>query len=150
MISEEIGLNAALEAAEEKDRQQEAQIFNLSERLNAALAQRVQELARARSEFFEQIQQALGDRSDIRIVGDRFIFESDVLFASASADRSDAGKESLRRIADVIKSATASITGPRVRMPVFSQAQVRLPSAKPTDMSGRTVLPPSTSTTGVG
>ena len=102
-------LNAALEAAEEKDRDQEAQIFNLSERLNAALAQRVQELARARSAFFEQVQQALGDRSDIRIVGDRFIFESDVLFPSASAELSDAGKESLRRIADIIKSATATI-----------------------------------------
>ena len=102
-------LNAALEAAEQEDIEQEAQIFNLSERLNAALAQQVQELARARSEFFEQVQQALGDRSDIQIVGDRFIFESDVLFDVGSADLSDAGRQGLARVADIIKSVADTI-----------------------------------------
>lgn len=102
-------LNAALEASEQRDIEQEAQIQNLSERLNAALAQKVQELANARSEFFEQMQQALGTRSDIRIVGDRFVFESDVLFGSGSAELSEAGREELRKIADVIKSVAPTI-----------------------------------------
>jgi len=102
-------LNAALEASEQRDDDQQAQIHNLSERLNAALAQRVQQLARARSEFFEQMQQALGTRSDIRIVGDRFVFESDVLFAVGSADLSEPGREELRKIADVIKAVAPSI-----------------------------------------
>jgi len=102
-------LNAALEASEQRDVDQLAQIHNLSERLNAALAQKVQELARARSEFFAQMQQALGTRSDIRIVGDRFVFESDVLFAVGSADLSSAGQDELRTIADVIKAVAPSI-----------------------------------------
>lgn len=101
-------LNAALEASEERDREQEAQIFNLSERLNAALAQEVQELAQARSEFFEQMQEALGTRSDIRVVGDRFIFESDVLFDSGSAELKPEGQTSLARVAEVIVSLMPS------------------------------------------
>jgi chemotaxis protein MotB len=95
-------LNAALEASEQRDRDQQAQIHNLSERLNAALAQEVQELARVRSVFFERMQAIIGDRTDIRVVGDRFIFESDVLFPSGSAELSDEGKASLGRIAPVI------------------------------------------------
>ncbi|MGD2133318.1 MAG: peptidoglycan -binding protein [Maricaulaceae bacterium] len=102
-------LNAALEASEQRDIEQQAQIENLSQRLNAALAQQVQELARARSEFFEQVQAALGNRSDIRIVGDRFIFESDVLFPVASAELSTEGRDGLRRVADIIKSVADTI-----------------------------------------
>jgi chemotaxis protein MotB len=95
-------LNAALEASEARDREQQAQIHNLSERLNAALAQEVQELARVRSVFFERMQQIIGARTDIRVVGDRFIFESDVLFASGSAELSAEGRAGLRGIAEVI------------------------------------------------
>lgn len=95
-------LNAALEASELRDQEQQAQIQNLSQRLNAALAQEVQELARVRSVFFERMQAVLGVRDDIRVVGDRFIFESDVLFASGSAELSDEGRAGLRGIAEVI------------------------------------------------
>lgn len=95
-------LNEALEASEARDREQEAQIESLSERLNAALAQKVQQLAQFRSRFFEELTQALGDRADVRVVGDRFVFETDVLFGSGSADLSAEGREQLRTIADVV------------------------------------------------
>ncbi len=102
-------LREALEAAEAKDASQAVQIENLSQRLNAALAQKVQELANVRSEFFETLQAALGDRADIRVVGDRFVFESDVLFDSASAELREGGKEQLRTIAAVIRDVANSI-----------------------------------------
>ncbi len=95
-------LNAALEASEQRDIDQQAQIQNLSQRLNAALAQEVQELARVRSVFFARMQEIIGARSDIRVVGDRFIFESDVLFASGSAELSEAGRAGLSGIAAVV------------------------------------------------
>jgi chemotaxis protein MotB len=95
-------LQEALEAAEAKDVEQQAQIENLSQRLNAALARKVQELAEVRSRFFEQLRDALGARDDIRVVGDRFVFESDVLFGSCSATISQAGQVELRKLADVL------------------------------------------------
>lgn len=85
--------------AERRDRDQKAQIANLGKRLNAALAQRVDELARFRSEFFGLMKQALQGRSDIRIVGDRFVFQSEVLFASGSATLGTAGKSELLKVA---------------------------------------------------
>jgi chemotaxis protein MotB len=102
-------LNAALEASEKRDKDSKAQIRNLSERLNAALAQEVQKLANARSVFFERMQAVIGDRTDIRVVGDRFLFESDVLFDTGSAELSDAGKQSLGQIAQVILSVMPTI-----------------------------------------
>ncbi|GGY36788.1 peptidoglycan -binding protein [Parvularcula lutaonensis] len=95
-------LQEALEAAEAKDLEQQAQIENLSTRLNAALARKVQELAEVRSRFFEALREALGDRDDIRVVGDRFVFESDVLFGSCSASLSAQGRIELKKLADVL------------------------------------------------
>jgi chemotaxis protein MotB len=95
-------LQEALEAAEAKDLEQQAQIENLSQRLNAALARKVQELAEVRSRFFEQLREALGDRDDIRVVGDRFVFESDVLFGSCSATISPTGQAELAKLAEVL------------------------------------------------
>jgi chemotaxis protein MotB len=102
-------LNAALEASEQRDREQKAQIQNLSERLNAALAQEVQKLANVRSVFFERMQAVIGSRTDIRVVGDRFIFESDVLFATGSAQLSAGGRESLAQVAEIILSVMPEI-----------------------------------------
>ncbi|MGP9818725.1 peptidoglycan -binding protein [Salinarimonas sp. NSM] len=73
-------LEAALEASERRDRESQARIADLGSRLNVALAQRVQELARFRSDFFGRLRQIIGTRPDIRIVGDRFVFQSEVLF----------------------------------------------------------------------
>ena len=79
-------ISAALEIAEAKARQQDVQIAELGKRLNTALASKVQELARYRSEFFGRLREILGDREDIQIVGDRFVFRSDVFFDSGSAE----------------------------------------------------------------
>lgn len=95
-------LQEALDAAEAKDREQQAQIENLSQRLNAALARKVQELQEVRSRFFEALREALGDRSDIKVVGDRFIFESDILFGSCSATLGEAGKLELNKLASAL------------------------------------------------
>jgi chemotaxis protein MotB len=95
-------LNAALEAAEKKDAEQKTQIVNLGKRLNAALAQKVSELARYKSEFFGRLLEVLGDREGIRVVGDRFVFETDILFASGSAELNPAGEQSLAQIAAAI------------------------------------------------
>jgi len=95
-------LNAALEAAEERDRVAKAQIANLGKRLNAALARRVQELARYRSEFFGRLRRILSQRSDIRVVGDRFVFQSEVLFPKGSAELTEEGKKELDKLAEAI------------------------------------------------
>ncbi len=95
-------LQEALDAAEAKDIEQQAQIENLSTRLNAALARKVQELQEVRSRFFEALRAALGDRTDVRVVGDRFVFESDILFGSCSATLGESGKLELNKLASAL------------------------------------------------
>ncbi len=92
-------LNAALEGSESRDRAQKAQISDLGKRLNVALAGKVQELARYRSEFFGRLREVLGDRPDIQVVGDRFIFQSEVLFESGSAEIGLGGEPQLAQLA---------------------------------------------------
>jgi chemotaxis protein MotB len=77
-------LQEALEASEAKDKESQAKIADLGQRLNVALAKKVQELNRYRSDFFGKLKEALGNRADFQIVGDRFVFPSDVLFDSGS------------------------------------------------------------------
>lgn len=95
-------LEAALEAAEERDRVSRAQIVDLGQRLNAALAQRVQQLARYRSEFFGKLREILGQRSDIRIVGDRFVFQAEVFFAKGEAAINPEGRRELDKLAEAL------------------------------------------------
>jgi chemotaxis protein MotB len=102
-------LAAALDASEAKNKQQEVQIADLGKRLNAALATKVQELAHYRSEFFGELRKVLGDRPDIRIVGDRFVFQSEVLFPIASADLSDEAKQKLLPVAQALKQIAPKI-----------------------------------------
>ncbi|WP_457091338.1 peptidoglycan -binding protein [Microvirga sp. P5_D2] len=78
-------LEEALSASENRDKESQARIADLGSRLNVALAQRVQELARYRSDFFGRLRQILGNRPDMRIVGDRFVFQSEVLFPAGQA-----------------------------------------------------------------
>jgi chemotaxis protein MotB len=92
-------LNAALEGSDTRDRAQKAQISDLGKRLNVALASKVQELARYRSEFFGRLREVLGDRPDIHVVGDRFIFQSEVLFESGSAEIGLGGEPQLAQLA---------------------------------------------------
>src|SRR5467141_2946894 len=78
-------LEEALDASEKRDKESQARIADLGQRLNVALAQRVQELSRYRSDFFGRLRVILGNRPDIRIVGDRFVFQSEVFFDTAKA-----------------------------------------------------------------
>jgi chemotaxis protein MotB len=92
----------ALAASETAGREAQSKIADLGARLNVALAQKVQELNRYRSDFFGRLRQILGSRPDIRVVGDRFVFESSVLFDVGKADISAAGKQSLDTLASAV------------------------------------------------
>ncbi|GAB4347854.1 MAG: peptidoglycan -binding protein [Gammaproteobacteria bacterium] len=92
-------LSAALELAETKVSEQKVEIAELGKRLNLALAHKVQELNRYRSEFFGRLRDILGDRKDIRIVGDRFVFQSEVLFDTASAELGPNGRKQIAALA---------------------------------------------------
>jgi chemotaxis protein MotB len=100
---------AALDASKAKVKQQQAQIVDLGKRLNLALANKVQELTRYRSEFFGRLRQILGNRPDIRIVGDRFVFQSEVLFAPGSAELTDQAKQELDQVFTALKQIAAQI-----------------------------------------
>ena len=102
-------LESALEASESRDKESQAKITDLGKRLNVALAQRVQELSRYRSDFFGRLREILSKRSDIRVVGDRFVFQSEVLFPPGDADVATGGKEELDKLADAIKELMVQI-----------------------------------------
>jgi len=100
---------AALDISQAKVKSQQAQIADLGQKLNVALANKVEELARYRSEFFGRLRDILGDRADIRVVGDRFVFQSEVLFAPGSADLTDAAKKQLDPVITALKQIAAEI-----------------------------------------
>jgi chemotaxis protein MotB len=102
-------LSDALEASEDRQRESKTQIADLGRRLNSALAQRVQELARFRSEFFGRLRTILSQRSDIRIVGDRFVFQSEVLFPKGSASINPAGVQEIAKLAAAITELETEI-----------------------------------------
>ncbi len=102
-------LNEALEASEIETASKNLEIEILGERLNKALTSKIFELQKYRSEFFGKLKSLLGDRDDIKIVGDRFIFESELLFDSASANLQENGKEKLRQIAKTLMETTNQI-----------------------------------------
>src|SRR6201992_3896170 len=92
-------LEDALNASEKRDKESQARIADLGSRLNVALAQRVQELSRYRSEFFGRLRAILGNRPDIRIVGDRFVFQSEVFFDTGQATLLPEGRAELDTVA---------------------------------------------------
>ena len=98
-----------LAEAEARNKANDVQIADLGRRLNVALANKVQELARYRSEFFGRLREVLGNRQDVRIVGDRFVFQSEVLFASGSAELGAAGQEQMAQLAQTFKEIAAKI-----------------------------------------
>lgn len=99
-LRKQIGaLEDALNASESRDKESNAKIADLGKRLNVALAQRVQELNRYRSDFFGRLREILSDRENIRIVGDRFVFQSEVLFPSGTAILNPAGSEEMKKLA---------------------------------------------------
>ena len=102
-------LSVSLDLAKVEARKQDAQIADLGERLNIALARKVDELQRYRSEFFGRLREILGKHPGIRIEGDRFVFQSELLFPTASATLMPAGQQQLARLARTLKTATAQI-----------------------------------------
>ena len=102
-------LNEALDASEKKGQDSDKTITDLGARLNAALARQVQELQRYRSDFFGRLREALRDRKDIRVVGDRFVFESEVLFPSGSATLTNEGYLAMDQLASAIRDLEKSI-----------------------------------------
>lgn len=102
-------LNAALEAADIKAKEQQVQIVDLGQKLNRALASKVEELARYRSEFFGKLREALRGQRDVQIVGDRFVFQSEVLFPSGSAQLQPGGEKQLASVAQRLVEISKSI-----------------------------------------
>jgi chemotaxis protein MotB len=95
-------LEEALDASERRDKEAQGRIADLGARLNVALAQRVQELSRYRSEFFGRLRAILGNRPDIRIVGDRFVFQSEVFFDTGQATLLPEGRAELETVANAL------------------------------------------------
>ena len=104
-------LQDALDVASQKDKDSQVQIADLGQRLNLALAQRVQELSRFRSDFFGRLRTILGDRPDIRIVGDRFVFQSEVFFDTGQATLKPEGRQELDGLASALLDLEKKIPG---------------------------------------
>jgi chemotaxis protein MotB len=102
-------LQEAIGAAETKDKESQARIADLGARLNVILAKQVQELQRYRSDFFGRLRELLRDRKDIRVVGDRFVFESEVLFPSGQATMTVEGLATIDQLATAIIELERSI-----------------------------------------
>jgi chemotaxis protein MotB len=102
-------LEQALQASETKDTQSKGQIADLGRRLNLALAQRVQDLSRYRSDFFGKLREILEGRADVRVVGDRFVFQSEVLFQPGEATISAEGQAAVAQLATAIKELQTQI-----------------------------------------
>ncbi len=102
-------ISQALEASEKRATEQNVQIASLGKRLNAALANKVHELSRYRSEFFGRLRDVLGAQKGVRIVGDRFVFQSEVLFAKGAADIGEAGNNQLRQLASTLLAISRKI-----------------------------------------
>ena len=93
-------LNLLLETSAGESQRQQQMIADLGRRLNLALATKLSELARYRSEFFGRLREVLGERADVRIVGDRFVFQSEVLFRTGEAELEEPGRTQLRTFVD--------------------------------------------------
>ena len=105
-------LESALDASEKKDKESQGRIADLGQRLNLALAQRVQELTKYRSDFFGRLREILGNRPDIRIVGDRFVFQSEVFFdtGKSTLDKPE-GRAELDALASALLELEKKIPG---------------------------------------
>src|SRR5262249_24317861 len=95
-------LECALDVSDQREKESQTRLAELGQRLNVALAQRVQELSRFRSDFFGRLRQILGDRQDVRIVGDRFVFQSEVFFDASQAILKPEGMAELDSVANAL------------------------------------------------
>src|SRR5512143_2398087 len=95
-------LEQTLDAAEKKNKESQSRITELGQRLNLALAERVNELKRYRSDFFGKLREILGNRADVRVVGDRFVLQSEVFFDTGKADLKPEGRAELDKVAGAL------------------------------------------------
>jgi chemotaxis protein MotB len=95
-------LETALDVTNKKDVESQQRIADLGQRLNVALAQNVQDLTRYRSDFFGKLRDILGNRPDMRIVGDRFVLQSEVFFDTGKADLKTEGRGDLDKVATAL------------------------------------------------
>src|ERR1700747_1995367 len=102
-------LGAALDVSDKKNKESETRISDLGQRLNVALAQHIQELSSYRSDFFGKLREVLGNRSDIRIVGDRFVLQSEIFFDTGKADLKPEGRAELDKVAAAIVELESQI-----------------------------------------
>lgn len=102
-------LTADLESAKSSISDKEIKIKDLDAKLKRKMLEKVEELSEYRSEFFGRLKKALGNRPDIKVVGDRFVFQSEVFFQTASADLQESGKEQLAKLADTLKELAKTI-----------------------------------------
>ena len=99
----------ALDLEVKAGRDKDVQIVELGKKLNTALAAKVEELQRYRSEFFGRLREVLQNRSGIQIVGDRFVFQSEVLFPVGSAELTGSGAEQINKLATTLKEIAGEI-----------------------------------------
>ena len=104
-----LAIQEALQISDAKNKEAQVEIEQLGQKLNEALAEKVKELADYRSEFFGRLKQILGERSDIKISGDRFVFQSEVLFAVNSAELSEQARVDLSVLAEALKEIMGEI-----------------------------------------
>ncbi len=102
-------LEQALDVSEKKDKEAQSRLSDLGQRLNVALAQRVQELSRYRSDFFGRLRAILGNRPDIRVVGDRFVLQSEVFFDTGQSVLKPEGRAELDKIGAVLLEVSRQI-----------------------------------------
>ena len=102
-------VQAALDLAKTNGRDKDVQIANLGQQLNAALAQKVEELKRYRSDFFGRLREVLANRPGIQVVGDRFVFQSEVLFPAGSAEMSGPGRDQIIQLARTLQEIARDI-----------------------------------------
>lgn len=102
-------LTTDLASAKSSIADKEIKIKDLDAKLKKKMLQKVEELSEYRSEFFGRLKKSLGNRPDIKIVGDRFVFQSEVFFLSASADLQESGKEQLGKLAETLKEISKTI-----------------------------------------
>ena len=100
---------SSLDVSQQRNKLKDAEINNLGQRLNVALASKVEELQQYRSEFFGKLRSVLANRSGITIVGDRFVFQSEVLFPVGSAELTQAGTAQMTALAITIKDIASEI-----------------------------------------
>jgi chemotaxis protein MotB len=102
-------LEAALDASEQQDKESQTRIADLGRRLNVALAKKVQELAQYRSDFFGRLRTILGEREEIRVEGDRFVFQAEVLFPTGSDAMNPEGQEQISKLAGALQDVAREI-----------------------------------------